>query len=241
MGTFYFLREDSFVGGYLADGVAWERNVLVSILRRIPPRGRCNVVDVGAHIGTHAIPYARAVRHRGNVHAFEPQAVMVDLLRRNVEVNDCTAEVVVHPHALGHVDGIEVSMHDVILDGPNAGRRYGYEDGRPFNYAGLQLGAGPTTVAMRTLDSFELTDVALIKVDAEGSEPLVFWGARETIQRCRPTLVFERNFKTITEAMLATMHVPDEVRNFEIESYTSSIGYRAPLSLTPDLILLRPT
>jgi FkbM family methyltransferase len=45
-------------------------------------------------------------------------------------------------------------------------------------------------VVMRTLDSFAFADVALLKVDAEGAEPLVLWGAREVIRRCRPLILF---------------------------------------------------
>lgn len=46
-------------------------------------------------------------------------------------------------------------------------------------------------VAVRTLDSFGLSDVRFIKVDVEGSEREVLDGARATIARDRPGLLLE--------------------------------------------------
>jgi hypothetical protein len=84
---------------------------------------------------------------------------------------------------------------------------------------------------MQTLDSFAFADVALLKVEAEGAEPLVLWGARELIRRCRPLILFERNEKHITESMLSMIDIPREVRAFRIEAYTSRLGYSEPLQL----------
>jgi len=46
-------------------------------------------------------------------------------------------------------------------------------------------------VETRTLDSFAIDDVNLIKIDVEGHEESVLNGARATIERCRPVLVVE--------------------------------------------------
>jgi FkbM family methyltransferase len=240
MGTFYYLAEDVFIGDDLLHGVAWEGEVVRRVREYLPSGGPCNVIDVGAHVGTHSIPYAREVRGRGRVYAFEPQAVMADLLRRNVDANECAAEVVVLPFAAGHLNGVRVSLEDVIRDGPNAREPYQYEDGRRFNYGGLQLGAGGAKVTMRTLDSFGFTDVALLKVDAEGAEPLVLWGARELLRRERPVLLFERNQKTVTESMAGMMEIPDYVRDFRVEEFAQELGYDEAVYVESDLLLLVP-
>ncbi len=241
MGTFDYLAEDFFIAGALRQGFAWELNVLRGVLAHLPAEGPCNVIDVGAHVGTHTIPYARRVQGRGIVYAFEPQEFMADLLCRNVVVNGCSASVEVFRFAAGHVNGVEVSMEDVIRDGPNAGQPYHYEETRPFNYGGLQLGLGGRKVVLRTLDSFAFADVALLKVDAEGAEPLVLWGARELIRRCRPLILFERNEKRITESMRAMVDIPREASSFRIEEYTSVIGYGEPVNVGLQEYLLRPS
>ena len=240
LGTFYYLAEDYFIADELARGRAWEQSVVQSVLAHLPAEKPCNVIDVGAHIGLHTIPYARRVQGRGRVHAFEPQALMADLLCRNVEANNCSAAVEVFRFAAGHVDGVEVSLADVIHDGPHAGQPYRYQDAVAFNYGGVQLGPGARRVVMRTLDSFAFADVALLKVDAEGAEPLVLWGARDIIRRCRPLILFERGRKEVAGSMQAMIDIPEEVKAFRIEDFTSGLGYGEPLQLGDKEYLLRP-
>jgi len=46
----------------------------------------------------------------------------------------------------------------------------------------------PRGVRTRTIDELDLIDLALIKVDTQGSDLHVLKGARATIQRCRPII-----------------------------------------------------
>jgi len=239
MGNFYYLAEDAFIGGALRRGIAWEQDVVRAVQRLLPKEGPCNVIDVGAHVGTLAVPFARSVAGRGCVYAFEPQAIMAELLARNLELNGCQG-VHIFPYAVGHVDGIEVSMERVIRDGPHADEPFQYEDGRPYNYGGLQLGAGGQRVTMRTLDSFHFEHVALLKVDAEGAEPLILWGARDLIRRCRPFILFERNAKTVTESMRSVTPIPDEARLFRVEDFVSALDYGPPTLFGTEQYLLWP-
>lgn len=239
-GMFFYFAEDYYIAYALDHGFAWESEVLHGVLAHLPTEGRCNIIDIGAHVGLHTIPYAQWVKGRGRVYAFEPQAIMAELLCRNLEANNCTEGVEVFRFAAEHVDGVEVSLDDVICDGPNDGQPYHYEDACAYNYGGVQLGLGTRKVVMRTLDSFAFADVSLLKVDAEGAEPLVLWGARELIGRCRPLILFERNAKSITESMLAMIDIPQEVRAFRIEEYTSLLGYDEPVQLGDGEYLLRP-
>jgi FkbM family methyltransferase len=240
MGAFYYVAEDEYIAGALRQGVAWESDVLRIIHQHLPAAGPCNVIDVGAHVGTHTVPYSRWVRGRGRVYAFEPQALMADLLCRNVEQNGCGASVEILRFAAGHLDGVEISMENVIRDGPNAGQPFTCEDERAFNYGGLQIGVGGQKTVMRTLDSFSFEHVALLKVDAEGSEPLVLWGARELIRRCRPLIVFELNHKHVTASMRSMVFIPEEVRHFSIEHYAAEVGYAGMKPISSDLFLLLP-
>ncbi len=49
----------------------------------------------------------------------------------------------------------------------------------------------PRGVRTRTIDELDLIDLALIKVDTQGSDLHVLKGARATIQRCRPIITAE--------------------------------------------------
>ncbi len=52
-------------------------------------------------------------------------------------------------------------------------------------------GSGIFRALARTLDSYNLNDLAFLKIDAQGADGEVIAGASETIRRCRPVIVFE--------------------------------------------------
>lgn len=52
---------------------------------------------------------------------------------------------------------------------------------------------GPIQVPIRTLDSFEYSDIGFIKIDVEGYEYKVLLGSKNTIDKCRPVLLVEQN------------------------------------------------
>jgi FkbM family methyltransferase len=125
-------------------------------------------VDVGSHVGLWAYWMAQDF---GLVHCFEPKPE--------------------------HVQCWNVNMEGVM----NA-RLYEAALGREERQVGLYTGpssSGDTTVVldahgtpMRTLDSFHLQDVDFIKIDCEGFEVFVLEGARETLARCKPTVIVEQ-------------------------------------------------
>jgi FkbM family methyltransferase len=60
------------------------------------------------------------------------------------------------------------------------------------NMGGRKALAGGTVRTIR-IDDLGLDDVCLLKIDAEGAEPRVLDGAKETIARCNPIVVVEIN------------------------------------------------
>ena len=78
-------------------------------------------------------------------------------------------------------------------------------------YSFVENGSGLSRVRARALDSFQLADVGLIKIDVQGADGEVLAGARDTLARCRPVVVFEweellaRNFgvsfQTVVESL----------------------------------------
>jgi FkbM family methyltransferase len=61
------------------------------------------VLDIGAHVGYYTLVAAQAVGPSGKVHAFEPCAETLSLLRTNVRTNGF-ANVEIHPFAAGSGD-----------------------------------------------------------------------------------------------------------------------------------------
>lgn len=158
-------------GDYVSDvirrtGDFFEADILDELVQRVTGG---LIVDAGAMIGNHTAFLASFVAHDA-IHAFEPLPANLDLLRRNAK-----------PFP-------EVVVHDVALS--DWARRVRMSVGENQGHAMLDP-AGPLEVEARTLDSYCLRGVSLLKIDVEGHEPEVLAGALATIARCRPLILLE--------------------------------------------------
>lgn len=183
------------------------------------------VVDVGANVGIHTIWYLREFPF-AHVHAIEPQSVMFNLLRHNVDAWSMAHRVTLHNFTLGHQDG-EVSMareSDVL---------------RPtgFHYGALSVGENGERVGMRRLDSLNLESCDFVKVDVEGFEPLVLIGAQETLKRFRPVLLLENTHPPKLESLrsmgLGSAEIPS------LHTVLEALGY-SYVSISSEDILALP-
>lgn len=151
----------------------------IALLCPLLSAGDC-VVDVGANIGAHTVPFAQAVGTNGTVHAMEPQRIVFQTLCANVALNSLT-NVHCHQVAAGSEAG-EIIVPPLDYSKPN-------------NFGGLELGGHQKGESVRviTIDSLRLPRCRLIKIDVEGMEQAVLRGARETIASHRPLLYVEND------------------------------------------------
>jgi hypothetical protein len=67
-----------------------------------------------------------------------------------------------------------------------------------------------------TLDSLALRNVSFLKIDVQGADDLLLYGARETILREKPVINLEDSAfwpaKMKTAAMIRLLQMPEEVR-----------------------------
>ena len=142
------------------------------------------LLDVGAHDGAFALPFAALPASR--VLAFEPLPAAFDRLRAAFG-DPPPAHVELRREALGDRDG-EAVLAMPVLDGApqeqwaSTAKSYG---------GGPRVGERRVSVPLRRLDGFGLSDLTAVKLDAEGAEYEVLRGARETLLRCRPVLSVE--------------------------------------------------
>lgn len=140
-------------------------------LARSPP---CIVLDVGAHIGWHAM---HAAQHASVefVVAFEPNALNALLLDRNLTANAIDNVVTINS-AVGAKGGIARLFH---YKNSNAGRHSVITD----------YGLGSRSVPLIDLDAAVANlglgerRVGILKIDVEGNEPAVIAGASATLDR----------------------------------------------------------
>lgn len=127
------------------------------------------LVDVGANIGAYAI---RAAKQGMSVYAFEPSPANRAFLRRNFDLNPgVERNITVVEDALGDADATGTLSDDGLSSRLESADGY--------------------TVSIRTLDSFKLPQIDLMKVDVEGYELNVLSGAKETLRMLRPTILLE--------------------------------------------------
>lgn len=141
------------------------------------------LLDVGAHDGAFALPFARLPASR--VLAFEPLPTAFERLRRAAEG---LPSLELRQEALGDHRG-EVTLTVPVLDG--VPQEQWASTAKGYAGHGARVTEQRHTVPLRRLDEFGLTDLTAVKLDAEGAEYEVLRGGRQTLLRCRPILSIE--------------------------------------------------
>jgi FkbM family methyltransferase len=141
------------------------------------------LIDVGAHVGVHALGAARRLRELsagGRVIAFEPTSDSAAAIRAAAARNGLDVEVV--EAALGDHEGTVELFADPRYGGHDAGVRSQFGEGEVVQQAPLTtLDAWAAATGLERLD--------VVKLDIEGAEILALRGAQETLRRLRPRLI----------------------------------------------------
>lgn len=182
------------------------------------------IFDIGANTGSIAIPCAK----KFHVYAFEAFKQSYDIMILNIKENNVQDNISAFNVAIG--DTSRIILMDTSV--PNIEN----------NYGALMIGTqGPKSIMMKLDDLLQsIKKVKLIKVDTEGSEPLVFYGARKIIKRDMPIIIFEKNAQTLGADVLHNMNVDKKIYNFNIIEYCKKLGYEKIIYLKFEDIMLIP-
>lgn len=198
---------DSFYVQRLRAGPYQKQNLVR--LRQLCSAPR-QVVDIGMNIGMNTWEYATWA---AEVHGFEPVPSTYQVALDNIALNQqqhsasnhsgwwkdsasgnwaslaITGAISTYNVALGAVNG-QVDMHIKKNDGHNRVANDGYStvSGRAVK---VNTGYSRVTVPQRTLDSYNFSQVDIIKIDVEGYELQVLEGAHVTIDTNRPIVQLE--------------------------------------------------
>ena len=233
-GKFNVLENDQWIGQTLMKGLVWNEDVIEFLCKTLPKNK--NIIDVGAHIGTHSIPYANHIDTEFKVYSFEPQKRIFELLVKNIEENSIL-NIIPYNNAVGHLNNIQVSLTNKVTDGFSRNNDLVYNTDKLINYGGICLGKDGQQINMITLDSLKLDNISFIKVDVEGCEKLVLYGAKNLIKKNRPYILFE-NKKNLTKDMAKIMDIPFDVWNFDIFDYVKKLNYSGIKPINRDFLLI---
>jgi FkbM family methyltransferase len=180
-GAMLFFSDDHYVGrsldlyGEFCEG---EYEVFGQILRH-----GMTVVDVGANIGMHTVCFAELVGASGRIFAFEPRRARYHVLCGNLAINGLS-QVAAFQASLASTAGTMMLPRSVDADG-----------------AGDEPQASEQ-VPTATLDSFDLNQCHLLKVDVQGMELDVLRGASETLAKHHPVLYVANGQRANSRALI---------------------------------------
>jgi len=139
-----------------------------------------NMLDIGAHSGTYSISLADNCKH---IYAFEPQKMTYYSLCGSIALSNILNVTCIN-YGLGSDDQVGVTTLNIVsLDG----------GGSTLHQNANQIIA-TEEIQIRTLDSFNLSNIGFIKMDVEENEIFVLQGAQNTLKKSNyPTIIFESN------------------------------------------------
>ena len=170
---FVDVSDRSLVPHLVMDGF-WETPVTQSIVRIVKPGDVC--VDIGAHLGYFSVLMSALTGKEGKTIAVEPNASIASMLRLTSCINHPGFEV--WEGALTNVTK-EVEIHIPISKTGDSSLLVRADSAKE--------GFGHQTVLGTTLDklltSLSIERVNVIKMDAEGAEPLIFEGMEHVLNK----------------------------------------------------------
>jgi len=171
------------------------RNPELKLIAKIINKDQISI-DIGANLGLFTHFMSKSSKH---VFAFEPNPYPLRNLKHLVEKN-----VTVLPIALGNTNGLtEIRIPHHENGWSSNGASLASKTEEPGKIIDIQC---------RKLDSLNLENIGLIKIDVEGFEIEVLKGARETLLKNKPAMIIENE----------TVHTEDTNQLFSI---MTELGY----------------
>ncbi len=190
--TLYFLRFDFVLGSKVYFDKEWWEIFMLNYFKKYYKKNT-NVIDIGGNIGSHTLLLSEIISPKNKIYVFEP--AFADVIEKNVKANHLENNVVIFNEGCGKKNmSIEVPI---------------FNRNCPINFGKFSLVSSYEFPAFLsdetknkckseikkinivTLDSKNLKDISIIKIDVEGMEIDVLEGAIQTIERERPVIFLE--------------------------------------------------
>lgn len=154
------------------------------------------VIDIGANIGAHTLPLADLAGAKGRVIAVEPTRYAFERMTDNLSLNPGLAARVTPVQAmlLANPD------REVAAALPSSWPLHGDREAHPEHGGVCKSTEGARALTLDDLvGSLGLERVDFIKLDVDGYELEVLRGARETLARFAPVILFEHSPYVLVE------------------------------------------
>ncbi|MCW2411743.1 MULTISPECIES: FkbM family methyltransferase [unclassified Sphingobium] len=136
-------------------------------------------LDIGANVGIFSRHFAQ---HFEEVWAIEPVSENIACLRKNVPKNVRIIE---------YAAGEENRVASICRTPKNVGGAFICDDEEVMPLFIPKNRDLVEDINMITIDSLDIENLGLIKIDIQGSEVIALKGAKDTLLRCKPVLLIE--------------------------------------------------
>ena len=163
---------DEAVAAHLIARGYWENWIYTVVCALVQPGD--HIIEVGANFGYYTVAMARRTGPDGSILAFEANPGLAELVRRSVHFNGYSPTVKV----VGKAASDRAGTLSFATSRRNAG-------GGTISTRDGALGEDSVLINVETvtLDTVAPEGVRFIRMDAEGSEPLILRGATRLLQR----------------------------------------------------------
>ena len=139
-----------------------------------------NVIDIGANIGLHSVRFSSKFK---KVFSFEPVSSNYECLEKNTETFEN-----IERFKSGLGEDTKIETISIPKNSNNCGA-YSIVD-----FVNYEDELVEEQIQIKKLDDFNL-NADLIKIDAQGFEVPILKGSIDTLERCKPVLILEAEWK----------------------------------------------
>jgi FkbM family methyltransferase len=169
-----------FIGNCMAVGQIFDQHVYNMALPYV--HESAVVLDLGSNLGQMAMEFAK-LAPQGQVYAFEAHPFLYAVMCKNFDENQFTNITPMFGAVWDSAD-LELFYPDPDYETFGCRGSWGINPETPVTEFGV-------TVNSLTIDSLNLEQVDFMKIDIQGADLRALKGARKTIERCKPAIVFE--------------------------------------------------
>jgi len=188
----------------IKNGIIWDEFIVNEIKTRTTSNSV--ILDLGSNFGQMTLLFSNLVKDGGMVVSIESNPWIYYALSKTISINFCKNVRLINSAVW------DISDVDISLDFDNCVKYASYG-----SYGVLPSGNNKNfTVKSITVDSLNLQKVDFIKIDVQGSDLRAMIGAKDTIKRCSPVIIFEYE-ESLDEIFSTNWN--------EYEKFIEEIGY----------------
>jgi len=171
-------------------------------------------IDIGAHIGNYTIMVAKKLEKKGGVISIEPEKNNFNILLKNIKLNKLRNIIPLNVACFSKKTILKLYLEEGIKSGSHS------------IYGQGKYERVPSQTLDEIVKELKLEYVKLIKIDVEGAEAEVLKGAKKTLKKSHPKIIFEawgeEHFNKVKKILERFDY---KIKNIYSWNYLASRGY----------------